>query len=155
MVYNNPFVTELIHSEPTGYPPNLIVVSVEPTSITFSWEEMGCFQRNGRLVGYEVHLYYGSKFHSSEILGPNVTKYTAKRLIPFRDYGLRVAAINHVGRGDFSPTVFTRTTLIGILHAYDQVYVNTTKANICICIYMHTYFVLANSCIIMIYFGVA
>ena len=92
-------------TEPTGYPPGIRIATLTPTSITYHWAQMNCFQQNGIIEGYRIRLYHlGIEINSTDIMGSTMTTFTAGPLTEnLHSYSFSVAAFNQVGTGLFSP----------------------------------------------------
>lgn len=98
------------YTGPAGYPPGIKAKSKLTTAITFSWKQLPCWQQNGPISGYEIHLYQGRKLQFSDrIMGSDSTNYKADDLRPGTEYGFKLAAINDAGRGEFSPILEIHT----------------------------------------------
>ena len=71
-------------------------------SITVTWDELSCVDRNGALTGYRIE-YGVTSFNNMETV--TGTSFTATRLCPTNTYMFRVAAVNVNGTGPYSTTV--------------------------------------------------
>ena len=85
---------------------NLRNTSVTLSSITVTWDELSCVERNGAPTGYRIQ--YGiTNFDNIETV--TGTSFTATRLIPLTIYMFRVAAVNSNGMGPYSTTLTSVT----------------------------------------------
>ena len=95
--------------EPQGSleaPTDVIVTSVQPTSITYAWKRPNS---NQEIVGYSFMLLFKGTVMHSGLLDTNTTSLSIHNLILNKSlYELRVAAVLPDGTvGDFSPPLTT------------------------------------------------
>ena len=66
-----------------------------------------CFYRNGRLIGYQIHVKdsNGSAFHSNVTLNATTTSYILSNLSANHEYTVRAVAFTKIGLGPFSSPV--------------------------------------------------
>ena len=86
---------------PTGAPHN-VTSSTTSRSVTVSWDDIECLERNGEITGYTVVF---------QQQGRNVTErnFTASGLTPHTNYTFRVAGVNSNGTGPFSANLIILT----------------------------------------------
>ncbi len=88
---------------PTGSPGALIATSITFTSITLSWTEINCLDRNGIITRYMIK--YGEGHTTMDrIIGTktNDTFYLITGLKPYTTYNFIIAGVNSVKTGPFS-----------------------------------------------------
>ena len=93
---------------PGGHPPNLRLVFVTSSSVTFSWDPLPCAEKNGPITGYQYVFYSGIiQQHTGTLEGENTSLYTAYDLDEYSPhmYAFKVAAVNLVGTGEYSSIV--------------------------------------------------
>ena len=96
---------------PASAPTGLIVVSVNSTSVTLTWDEFPCFYQNGPIIGHVIRYTPDGgtafaaqlPFGSNQIIG----------LEPCTRYTLMVAAQNDAGIGIFSSSLSVVTSGVG------------------------------------------
>ena len=90
---------------PTGSPQG-ITPSVTSRSVSVSWNEIECIERNGMITNYTVEF---SSLGGSGVLMVNERRFNASGLTPFTNYTFRVAGINSNGVGPFSGVTTIQT----------------------------------------------
>ena len=101
-----------IHVAPATYPPRVRAVYKGSNFITFVWNELPCRHENGAIVGYRVAYSSCCDEKGMPIRKSYDTRYTrfnATHLKPDTIVTFQVAAVNIVGRGDFSPPLKVKT----------------------------------------------
>ena len=108
------WVVVCIYSAPTGAPGNLAESTTQPRSITVTWDEIDCIERNGIIDRYTVEYQpVGGDAVTEMVMG--VRTFTANNLRPFTDYIFRVRGGNSAGMGDYSNRIIARTDEVGML----------------------------------------
>ncbi|XP_072013096.1 netrin receptor unc-40-like isoform X2 [Amphiura filiformis] len=97
---------------PSKTPANVRATSASSTTITYSWDEIPCGNRNGVITGYRYEVTQSD----SVVLADDtpLRSITVESLLPNTEYSFRVAARTKVGLGDFSPDLTETTTVGGI-----------------------------------------
>ena len=73
-----------------------------PSTVTFRWKELDCYEENGPITGYQYRAYYGLFNSIENVLDNNTTMVT----LPSENMlSLSVAAMNEVGIGDHCPPI--------------------------------------------------
>ena len=73
-----------------------------PSTVTFQWKELDCYEENGPITGYQYRAYYGLFNSIENVLDNNTTMVT----LPSENMlSLSVAAMNEVGIGDHCPPI--------------------------------------------------
>ena len=77
-------------------------------SVSVSWNEIECIERNGMITNYTVEF---SSLGGSVIPGVLMVerRFTASGLTPFTNYTFRVAGVNSIGAGPFSDLITIQT----------------------------------------------
>ena len=84
---------------PAGNVSSLNVTRINQTSIRIMWEEVGCVQRNGRIIKYIVIISNDSNTYN---LTSTERYITVNDLVLGGIYNISVAAVNSIGNGPFS-----------------------------------------------------
>ena len=75
-------------------------------SVSLSWNEIECIERNGMISNYTVEFLSLGGSVIAGVLMVNERRFTANGLTPFTNYTFRVAGVNSNGAGPFSvPTI--------------------------------------------------
>ena len=98
-----------LFADPSGRVENLRSTVVTSSSITVTWDELSCVDRNGELTGYRIDYGIGT-FDNSQTVTSG-TSFPASGLRPLTTYRFRVAAVNSNGRGPYSDAL-NRQTLV-------------------------------------------
>ena len=78
--------------------------STTPRSITVTWDEIECIERNGVITGYEVR--FRRQGETGTIDGQQVGRtFMASGLRPFTNYEFEVAGVNDRGSGLFTGVI--------------------------------------------------
>ena len=74
------------------------------TTITLTWDEINCVDRNGVITGYMVHYGITTFNTSLNVTGTSASDrtFTASGLVPLTTYMFRIAAVNSDGVGPYS-----------------------------------------------------
>ncbi|XP_033636578.1 receptor-type tyrosine-protein phosphatase T-like [Asterias rubens] len=91
-------------SEPSGPPIDLKATSVTNNTMTFSWNQPPCGQRNGNVTTYQLSIV-NTADGSVSTRNISCTTETFTGLVPFTDYNLSVSAVNQFGSGPFASAV--------------------------------------------------
>ena len=95
---------------PSSSPLNVMITSVNPTSLGVSWQQPPVIDHNGPITGYVIQY---TRVGSSDFIGIiNVnsgTTHTISRLVAYVDYSVILAAVNVNGTGPFSNPVVGRS----------------------------------------------
>ena len=92
----------VVFAAPSGSPP-ILTPSTNSTSITVSWMEINCIDRNGIITGYEAEL---RQVGGAIVPGMVVDRtFTASGLRPFTEYNFTVAGVNSAGNGTVNSTI--------------------------------------------------
>ena len=93
-----------------GSPPlNVIVTSVNLSSLTLSWQPPLEIKWNGQITGYEIQY---TRVALSDVMSKNVnsgTTHTISGLLAYVNYSVIVAVVNVNGTGPFSNAVIVRS----------------------------------------------
>ena len=85
---------------PTAPPRTINTSSITSRSISVSWTQIGCIERNGPITNYTVEF---QEVGGALIPGVVVNRtFTASGLTPYTNYTFRVAGVNDNGTGPFS-----------------------------------------------------
>lgn len=93
------------------FPPNLRTTSIEPTSVTFTWDKMEALPRfNAPVTGYQYRFYKSKTYTVGTLQGVDNTQLIVDNLEPdTHHYRLCVAAISHDRVGEFTQCLSIRT----------------------------------------------
>ena len=101
---------------PSSSVSNITFSSVTATSITISWDELPCSERNGPITGY--HLTYASitsnTSYTVNITGGDNRTYDLTGLVPYTNYAVSIGAYNYEQQGPDGDKVMQRTSQSGI-----------------------------------------
>ena len=92
---------------PTGSPQN--VYSAIARSVSVSWNEIECIERNGMITNYTVEFSSLGGSGIPGVLMVNERRFIASGLTPFTNYTFRVAGVNRIGAGPFSDLITIQT----------------------------------------------
>ena len=95
----------LYHIERPSGAPVLLVPVISTTTISLSWREVNCTERNGVIIGYIVqYSIVGGKQYFTVIrhAGANVTSTVIVGLAQSMTYSVSVTAFTNRGIGPFS-----------------------------------------------------
>lgn len=93
-------------SEPTGYPSNVRILSSTRHTLSLTWDEVNCYERNGLIIGYQCRLYSNHTHYTTNILGFGVKLPIQISLaMNITILAISVAAVNDVGVGPYSKPV--------------------------------------------------
>ena len=84
-------------------------VTITPNSITVQWREVECLGRNGVITGYTVQVLRNGGVEETVEVGGNVQEATVPELTPSTTNSVQVAAVNSVGTGPFTGSIFFQT----------------------------------------------
>jgi len=101
---------------PSSPPQNVMVTSVNPASLTVSWQQPPIIHHNGPLTG---HVIQYTRVGSSNLMSVTVTSgttYTISGLVALVIYSVRVAAKNVNGTGPFSSPLLQQVSGDGRLN---------------------------------------
>ena len=99
---------------PSSPPLNVMVTSVDPSSLMVSWDPPVEIDRNGPITGYVIQY---TRVGSSDMMSVNVdsgTTHTISGLVLLAEYLVTVAAMTVNGTGQFSDAV------TGMLSGYGE-----------------------------------
>ncbi|XP_071799486.1 receptor-type tyrosine-protein phosphatase T-like [Asterias amurensis] len=88
-------------SEPSGSPIDLQATSATNSTMTFSWNQPPCGQRNGNVTTYQLSIV-NTADGSVSTRNISCTTETFTGLVPYTDYNLSVSAVNQFGSGPFA-----------------------------------------------------
>ena len=94
---------------PSSPPLNVIVTSVNLSSLRLSWQPLLEIDWNGQITGYVIQY---TRVGSSDTMSENVnngTAHTISGLVAYVNYSVIVAAVNVNGTGLFSNPVVRRS----------------------------------------------
>ena len=91
-----------MHFAVPGRVQNLKGITATFSSITVTWDELSCVERNGMITGYKIK--YGNR---TVDVAQNVSVYTADGLEPNTTYTIQVAGMNSNGTGPYASTTYT------------------------------------------------
>ena len=85
---------------PTASPRNINFLSITSRSVSVSWTQITCIERNGPITDYTVEF---QEVGGALIPGVVVNRtFTASGLTPYTNYTFRVAGVNDNGTGPFT-----------------------------------------------------
>ena len=108
-------VTNIVPSSP---PRNVMVTTVNPSSLMVSWKPPPVIDHNGPLTG---HMIQYTRVRSNDIMNDVVTSGTTHKIsgvVAYSNYSIRVAAVNDQGAGPFSNPVVQVSGEDGRLYDY-------------------------------------
>ncbi|XP_076363673.1 cell adhesion molecule Dscam1-like isoform X12 [Tachypleus tridentatus] len=115
-------VTSTLNGDPPQ-PPEVKVKNVSQTSVTVMWSPR--IDTQGSVRQYVLE-YEDSSQNKNELHAPGTIKeYCIEGLEPGQRYGVRVAAYNRFGRGDFSPSLVVITEGNARVPGYEPVILET------------------------------
>ena len=80
--------------------PHVNISSTTSRSVSVSWTQIRCIERNGPITNYTVEF---QEVGGALIPGVVVNRtFTASKLTPYTNYTFRVAGVNDNGTGPFS-----------------------------------------------------
>ena len=85
------------------------IVTITPNSITVQWGEVECLGRNGVITGYTVQVLKNGAVQGTVEVGGDVLEATVPGLTPSTTYSVQMAAVNSVGTGPFTSSIFFQT----------------------------------------------
>ena len=92
---------------PTGPPQSLNSLSTTSRSVSVSWTQIRCIERNGLITNYTVEF---QEVGGALIPGVVVNRtFTASGLTPYTNYTFRVAGVNDAGTGSFTDVTSVMT----------------------------------------------
>ena len=95
---------------------NIFSISSTFSSITVTWDELSCVERNGVITGYRIE-YGNTTFHRTNlVVGESNTTLTVTGLHPLSTYMLRVAAFNGIDIGPHSSYQYYQTKAVPIVN---------------------------------------
>ena len=97
--------------EPTCFPTGFHVKSVSKTSAIAHWNPLRQYFATEQIEGYDLSLERIENFSETNtyVKGPHSTSYPLGLLIPATEYWLRIAAVNSLGTGPYSPPIVFTT----------------------------------------------
>ena len=85
---------------PTAPPHNINILSITSRSVSVSWTQISCIERNSPITSYTAEF---QEMGGALIPGMVVNQtFTASGLTPYTNYTFRVAGVNEAGTGPFS-----------------------------------------------------
>ena len=88
----------------------MTVSEVNDTSVTVQWEMVPCIHQNGDITGYRVQYEEVDGISTTvSVSGGDVTEATITGLASSTNYSVQVAAVNNVGTGVFSSSLYVDT----------------------------------------------
>ena len=78
-------------------------------SVSVSWNEIECIERNGMITNYTVEFSSLGGSVIPGVLMVNERRFIASGLIPFTNYTFQVAGVNSNGEGPFSDVAIIQT----------------------------------------------
>ena len=95
---------------PTGSPGVPSASTIISTSITLTWTEIDCLDRNGVITSYMIQYGEGTNKDITITTPSSATTHLITGLKPFTQYTFTVGGVNSVGTGPFSnPSEVIRT----------------------------------------------
>ena len=94
-----------------GEPQNLMIISLDSTSLMVSWEHPLPQDRNGIITDYLIYVQIrdGSEDIFMRSTNSNATTFTIENLEEFTEYNISVAAVTGAGEGNKTDEVIQRT----------------------------------------------
>ena len=97
---------------PRGYPPSLQAIAKCNSSVVLSWKELPYFHQNGPITGYKIKLDHDDERKCFQVITPaDCITGTFHNIFHAEEYTFKVAALNAMGAGEFSPAVKVKTEL--------------------------------------------
>ena len=90
----------LVHTEPSSYPPDLMITAKTSSFITFQWSKLKCHQENGPITGYQYRVYRDLFQYTEGTIDQSTTTYT---VFDTTMLSFSVAAMNEAGIGEHCP----------------------------------------------------
>ncbi len=101
-------IVHLLHTDPSGAPQNVALLSSSATSVMFSWSEVACGQRNGSITGYDCTLRIKDGMTLQTTHSPDeVEEISGLNLQCGVNYEFAVKAVNSIGAGPEETFEFT------------------------------------------------
>ena len=99
---------------PYTSPGNVQITASTSSSLTISWDEIHCANRNGIITGYPYELYLKSDINTALLTSTTTsTSVTiSSGLTPDTEYFIRVAAKTNAGSGSWSNYVSLQTMAV-------------------------------------------
>ena len=97
-----------VFTAPSGAPRNLAESNTTSTSITVTWDEIDCIDRNGMIDRYTVEYQPVGGAATTEVV-TSMRTFTANDLQPFTTYTFRVRGCNNEGMGPYSNQIIILT----------------------------------------------
>ena len=115
-VYTTPPLTH-VHTVPTAPPQNFNIITINSTSLTFSWAPPPSSQQNGNIVGYSLQLLEVDTDERFNYTVTSQTVFTALSLHPYYSYVCTLAAYTEAGVGPYTEAITQRTLEDGEIQA--------------------------------------
>ena len=107
-----------VHIVPTAPPQNFHIISINSTSLTFSWAPPPSSQQNGNIVGYSLQLLEVDTGERFNYTVTSQTVFTALSLHPYYSYVCTLAAYTEAGVGPYTEAITQRTLEDGEITCY-------------------------------------
>ena len=107
-----------VHTVPTAPPQNFHVITINSTSLTFSWAPPPSSQQNGNIVGYSLQLLEVDTDERFNYTVTSRTVFTALSLHPYYSYVCTSAAYTEAGVGPYTEAITQRTLEDGEITCY-------------------------------------
>ena len=106
----------------------MTAVSVSPTAIQVTWNEVPAIDRNGIITKYEVEynqsIFSGATMYNTTTVDSPTLTVDLTGLEEYVEYSIRVRAYTSVGAGPYSDAVLERTQEDGEVVVYIHVYLS-------------------------------
>ena len=93
-----------LYIAPSAAPRDFTSHTVASTSISLTWKNIDCIQRNGVLTGFDIKYYrqVDGALATTIVGGSDTTSYTVGDLFPYSEYWFHIAAVNSEGLGPYN-----------------------------------------------------
>ena len=93
---------------PSAFPFPVTISKVTGTTITVQWRPVDCIHYNGGIISYLLQ-YEAQESGNTQTHSATGEQSTISNLMSSTNYSIKVASVNSVGTGEFSPAIMTGT----------------------------------------------